>query len=131
MPLSCHLIGRADLQQDPCHSCDFADCTTARQLASAAVTMRSDEHASVKAFSAPYTHSGAPQDQAVHRLRAYLKAEAWQAHLMLRRASPRSFTKDIMASMMAMKPAKACSLPCAVKTGRPAGMHAHLGMQVV
>lgn len=38
---------------------------------------------------------------------------------MLTRESPRSLTKDIIASMMAMKPAKACSLPCAVNTGRP------------
>ena len=39
--------------------------------------------------------------------------------LMLCKESPRSLTKDIMASMMAMKPARACSLPCAVNTGRP------------
>lgn len=42
------------------------------------------------------------------------------SHLMVSRESPLSLTKDIMASMMAMKPASACSLPCAVNTGRPA-----------
>ncbi len=41
---------------------------------------------------------------------------------MVCKESPLSLTKDIMASMMAMKPASACSLPCAVNTGRPAGI---------
>jgi hypothetical protein len=42
------------------------------------------------------------------------------SHLMVSRESPLFLTKDIMASMMAMNPASACSLPCAVNTGRPA-----------
>ena len=116
------------LQESSCYSQDFTTCTISWQSAFAKMTMHPDQHVYMRAFSAPCIHSGAPQDQAVCQQKLYVKIEACQAHLMLRRASPRSFTKDIMASMMAIKPAKACSLPCAVKTGRPAGMHALLGV---